>query len=517
MKPLLILSIAFLCVSAAPREGLANPEKPNVVIILTDDMGYADLPMFGESEIPTSNLQRLADTGVKLTNAHVSAPICVPSRMGLLTGRYQHRFGIYDNAYTPEENRLWVRERTLADEFKDHGYRTANVGKWHLSGNGKPLPWLLPGPHERGFDEFVGIEGGMDDFWAGTSLLRFENGDYVSFDAPEYLTDFFGHEAAAFIERQAGNNREPKPSGARQTAEGSRKDEAGVPSQTKNRKPFFLYLGFNAPHAPLHSLDEDQALIDADWISPERRIYGGMIVAIDRAVGEVLDALEAKDLRENTLVVFLNDNGGGGNNAARHTRNTARNVPFRGHKFDLQQGGVRTPMIVSWPGTLPEGETFAGLSSSLDLFPTALAAAGIEIPTDREIDGVNLLPFLKGEVSGDPHEFLCWQQRQWARPNQRDPGVHMRTLHQFAIRSGDWKAIRNDQPIATGETEDETPARRPWELYDLSRDPGELQDVATEFPEITERLAKQFEQWQDEMHPMIERPMPARRAPAKKQ
>ncbi len=470
----LIAGMALISASSAAA-------KPNIIVILTDDMGYADLPLFGDSEIPTPNLDRLAASGVKLTNAHVSAPICVPSRMGLLTGRYQHRFGVYTNVYSPEENRLWVKERTLADELKAQGYRTANVGKWHLSGNGRPLPWVLPGPHERGFDEFVGIEGGMDHFWVGTSLLRFENGDYVPFDAPEYLTDFFGHEAVAFIERQAGKtNREPS---------------------TANGEPFFLYLAFNAPHAPLHALDEDQAAITADWISPERRIYGGMVVAVDRNVGRVLDALEQHGLSEDTLVVFLNDNGGGGNNAAAHTRNTARNVPYRGHKFDLEQGGVRTPMIVSWPGTVPAGQTFAGLSSSLDIFPTALAAAGIETPTDREIDGVNLLPFLKGSQNGDPHDHLCWQQQLWARPNQRDPGVSIRTLHQHAIRSGPWKAIRNDQPIDEGRAESET--RRPWELYDITRDHGELQDVATEYPEISERFAGQFAQWQAQMHPLI--------------
>lgn len=465
-RPILL---ALVCFFAALRITSAA-EEPNIVVILTDDMGYADLSMFGDSEIPTPNLQRLAESGVRLTNAHVSAPICVPSRMGLLTGRYQHRFGIYDNVYSPAENRLWVQERTLADELKAHGYRTANVGKWHLSGNGKPLPWLLPAPHQRGFDEFVGIEGGMDHFWAGTSLLRFKDGEYQPFDAPEYLTDFFGKEAVAFIERNT-------------------------------KQPFFLYLAFNAPHAPLQSLDEDQAAITADWISPERRIYGGMVVAVDRNVGRVLDALEKHGLRDNTLIVFLNDNGGGGNNAKAHTRNTARNVPFRGHKFDLQQGGVRTPMIVSWPSSLPEDETFTGLSSSLDVFPTALSAAGIDTPTNRQIDGVNLLPFLRGEQTGDPHNHLCWQQRQWARPNQRDPDVNMRTLHQFAIRSGKWKAIRNDQPVGNREAE-----RRDWELYDLSRDPGELQDVATEYPEITMRLSKQFTQWQAEMQPMISPP-----------
>ena len=279
-------------------------DKPNVIVILTDDMGYADLPMFGDSEIPAPNLRRLADSGVKLTNAHVSAPICVPSRMGLLTGRYQHRFGIYDNVYSPDENRLWIEERTLANELKTHGYRTANVGKWHLSGNGK-LPWTLPAPHERGFDEFVGIEGGMDDS---------------------------GPEPRCSGSRATNTSRSTRPntspiSSATKPSPSSSGPRQNPRTRNQKREPFFLYLAFNAPHAPLQALEEDQAAIDADWISPERRIYGGMVVAVDRNVGRVLDALQQHGLRDNTLVVFLNDNGGGGNNAAAHTRNTAATCP----------------------------------------------------------------------------------------------------------------------------------------------------------------------------------------------
>ena len=448
-RAILILLLSWLAVCA--------DERPNVVLILTDDMGYADLPAFGDSEIETPALDRLVQEGTKLTNACVSAPICVPSRMGLLTGRQQQRFGVYDNVYSREGNRLWVKERTLADELKDAGYRTGLVGKWHLSGN--RAPWNLPAPHQRGFDEFVGIGGGMDDFHAGTGLLRLEGGRYVEFPAPEYLTDFFGKEAVAFIERHA--------------------DE-----------PFFLFLAFNAPHAPLQALEEDERAIETDGISPERRTYAAMVRAVDRNVGGVLDALDERGLADETLVVFLNDNGGGGNNAAKHTRNTARNVPLRGHKFDLTEGGIRTPMIVRWPGEVPPGASFDGLSSSLDVVPTALAAAGLEV--DREIDGVDLLPWLKGEREGEPHARLFWQQRQWDRPNQRAP--ERPNLHQWAIREGRWKALRSDQP-ARGE------GSRAWELYDMTRDPGELQDVASEYPEVVAELAAKFKVWQSEMHP----------------
>jgi len=451
----MIRALLLLVVSAA----LASA-RPNLVLILTDDMGYADLPAFGESEIGTPALDRLAREGTKLTSAYVSAPICVPSRMGLLTGRQQQRFGVYDNVYSRAGNALWVKERTLADELREAGYRTGLVGKWHLSGNRRP--WNLPAPHERGFDEFVGIGGGMDDFHSGTELLRFEDGRYVEFPAPEYLTDFFGGEAVKFIDRH-------------------------------HEEPFFLYLAFNAPHAPLQALKEDERAIEADWISPERRTYAAMVRAIDRNVGRVLDALDERGLAEETLVVFLNDNGGGGNNAARHTRNTARNVPLRGHKFDLTEGGIRTPMIGRWPGEVPAGGVFDGLSSSLDVVPTALAAAGVEV--EREIDGADLLPWLKGERDGDPHARLFWQQRQWGRPNQRDP--ERPHLHQWAIREGRWKALRDDQPVR-GE------GARGWELYDVDRDPGELQDVASEYPEVVADLAAKFAEWQERMEEPLE-------------
>lgn len=442
----------------------AHAENPNVVLIVTDDMGYADLAPFGNSEIPTPNLTRLAKSGVALTNAHASAPICVPSRMGLFTGRYQQRFGVYTNVYTAPESRLWLEETTLADVLQDHGYRTGLVGKWHLSGN--KLPWDMVGPDRRGFDEFVGLGGGMSDYWKGSELVRWENGDYKPFEAPEYLTDFFGHEAEDFIDRHAA-------------------------------EPFFLYLAFNAPHAPLHALESDQEAITADWISPERRVYGGMVVAIDRNVGRVLDSLKEHGIEKDTLIILINDNGGGGDNAKWFTRNTARNLPYRGHKYDVQQGGVRVPMIVSWPGTLPAGETFGGLSSALDIFPTVLSAANLPHPENRECDGVDLLPWLQGESTGDPHEFLCWQQVHIDRPNQRPPGQP--SLHYFAIRSGPWKAIKQDQ-------QPEGSDNRAWELYDIARDPSELQDVSSEYPDITSKLAGQFSSWQNDMHPLIPKP-----------
>ena len=504
MKPTLtLLTSLLLAPLAALHAADASHKQTNLVIIFTDDMGYADIGAYGCKDIPTPHLDRLAAEGTRFTSAYTVAPICVPSRMGLMSGKFPARFGVFNNVYAPEENQLWMQQTTLADVLKKQGYRTANIGKWHLSGNtstdsGDDLGgFLFKPPHERGFDEFVGITGGMHTFWKGTGLARFKDGKYQRFDSPDYLTDFFGTEACEFIQRVHTNNQEPG---------------------TKNKEPFFLYLAFNAPHAPLHSLDEDQAAIEAGYISLDRRKYAAMVRAVDRNVGRVMDKLQELGLTGNTLVVFANDNGGGGNNAAMHTRNTAINIPYRGHKFDVLEGGVRVPFIMRWPGQVPAGQTFDGIVSTVDVFPTFAKVANASVPGN--LDGVDLMPYLKGEKTGHPHETLCWQQRVWVRPNERKPGGpgYPALFYNLAIRSGKWKAIKLDQPF---DGTDDSRAQelypnkvypsqasvdkmrpedaRPWELYDLSRDPAELNDLATEFPEKVKELSAAFFAWQKQM------------------
>jgi len=473
MKPILTFLTALLLAPLAALHAADAPRKqPNLVLILTDDMGYADLKAFGDSEIPTPHLDRLAAEGTKFTSAYTVAPICVPSRMGIMSGKFPARFGVFNNVYEPQQNQLWMQQTTLADVLKARGYRTANVGKWHLSGNdNKDTNDGLGGfhfkpPHERGFDEFVGITGGMSGYTEGSRLpstvVRLKDGKYERFQSPEYMTDFFGAEAASFIERNKTN-------------------------------PFFLYLAFNAPHAPLDSLDEDQAAIKAGYISPDRRKYAAMVRAVDRNVGRVMDKLGELGLTDNTLIVFTNDNGGGGNNAEVATRNTAINRPYRGHKFDVWEGGVRVPFILHWPGKVPAGKTFDGIVSTTDIFPTLATAAAADLPTG--LDGVDLMPFVKAEKSGHAHDTLCWQQRLWSKPNERKPSdpSHPVKLYNLAVRSGYWKAIKQDQPF------DGTNDSRAWELYDLSRDPGELNDLATEFPEKVKELSAAFFNWQNQM------------------
>ena len=295
-------------------------DAPNIVLILADDMGYADLPKFGKSEIPTPALDRLAEEGTIFTDAYVTAPICVASRMGLITGQYQQRFGIYGNMSGARQNRFQLQQTLLPAVLQQAGYRTGLIGKWHLSGNDKKGAFLLPGPLERGFDEFVGLSGGGSSFWEGAPVLRGKE----KIKAPEYLTDFWGTEACSFIEKN-------------------------------HQDPFFLYLAFNAVHSPLHALDADQAKFP-DVKDENRRIYDAMLLAMDRNIGRVLDKLDEHQLSDNTLVIFLNDNGGGGSDEkyyAPHSCNYANNAPLRGTKFDVFEGGVRVPMIL--PLALPKG------------------------------------------------------------------------------------------------------------------------------------------------------------------
>ena len=430
---------------------------------MSDDMGYSDLPKFGKSEIPTPNIDRLAQEGTLFTDAYVTAPICVASRMGLLTGQYQQRFGIYDNIYGEEKTRLFLNQTLLPAVFQDAGYRTAHVGKWHLSGN-KRLQYETAGPRERGFDESVAILGGGSAFWKGTPVFR--NGK--EFPAPEYLTDYWGTEACAFIDRA-------------------------------HAQPFFLYLAYNAVHSPMHALDGDRAKFPK--VEDEnRRTYDGMLLAMDRSIGRVLDRLDKHGIAENTIVVFLNDNGGGGssNLYAAHSRNYANNKPLRGHKFDVLEGGVRVPMIIRWPKHAPAGKVYGEMVSSTDVYPTLVAAAGLQMPEGQPADGVDLLPFINGKNSSKPHQWLCWQNRSWLPRKKGSYVVPTPKVHNSAIRKGNWKLVRMNEKIGS----DALPPA--WKLYDLEKDIGEQKNIAKQHGHVVKELGAQFDKWRSSMHPTIE-------------
>jgi arylsulfatase A-like enzyme len=376
--------LAGLTSSAPPQApGSSRGRKPNIVLILADDLGYGDLGVQGCPDIPTPNVDGLAQHGTRFTDAYVSCPVCSPTRAGLLTGRYQQRFGHETNP-GPQEAAdsafgLPVSETLMPQRLKALGYRTGMVGKWHLGYK----PELQPS--RRGFDEFFGFLGGAHAYLPARGQAQILRGTEPVTEK-EYLTDAFAREAAAFIDRH-------------------------------RRDPFFLYLAFNAVHTPMQSVDKYRARFGA--IKDEtRRTHAAMLAAMDDGVGQVLKTLRQHELERDTLVIFLSDNGGP------TPQTTSSNAPLRGYKAQMWEGGIRIPFMVQWKGRLPEGRVCRRPVISLDLLPTAVAAGGGTVSPDWKLDGVNLLPLLAGETAAVPHETLCW-----------------RMVDKRAIRHGDWKLV----------------------------------------------------------------------------
>ncbi len=368
---------------AHAQDAPAPARKPNILLIVADDLGYADLGYQGSEDIPTPHIDSLAKNGVRCTSGYVSAPVCSPSRAGLLTGRYQQRFGHEFNPPPQEkassELGLPLTEVTLADRLRAAGYTTGMVGKWHL-GNHEKLH-----PRRRGFDEFFGFLRQHHPYTKTTRLDPILRGT-EKVDEREYLTDAFTREAVAFIDRNA-------------------------------KTPFFLYLPYNAVHNPLEAprkyLDRFADLGDA-----KRRTYAAMVSALDDGVGAVLTKLRQAGIEDDTLIFFLSDNGGP------IKVNASRNDPLAGAKAKLQEGGIRVPFLVQWTGRLPAGKVYEQPVIALDILPTAIAAAGGKLPDDAKVDGVNLLPHLAGQTERPPHEMLFW-----------------RFGSQSAVRKGDWKLL----------------------------------------------------------------------------
>jgi arylsulfatase A-like enzyme len=460
----IVLLIAVVTVRVAPSFAAVEP-KPNILIIVGDDMGYADIGVHGCRDIPTPHLDALAAGGVHCTNGYVSCPYCSPTRAGLLTGRYQTRFGhefnpgdgqaggevaakkknkkkeqVETGAQAANNNiGLPLTETTIADRLKAAGYETGWVGKWHLGS----APAFQP--QRRGFDECFGFLGGSHGYFpdAKPRILR----DGKPIDEKEYLTDAFGREAVAFLDRHA-------------------------------EKPFFLYLAFNAVHTPMNATDG--RLEKFKNIKDEkRRTYAAMMSAMDDAVGTVVDKLRDKKLEENTLVFFISDNGGP--TMPGTAINASRNDPLRGSKRTTLEGGIRVPFFVKWPGHVPAGKVYDKPVIQLDFLPTALAAANVKQPADAKIEGVDLLPFLAGKNSGTPHDQLCW-----------------RFGEQMAIRQGDWKLVRYD-PVMDGMKGTATAAK----LYNLAKDIGESKDLIAAEPQKTKALQAAWDEWNESNVPAL--------------
>ena len=430
-----------------------SSKKPNLMIILADDMGYGDMEHTGTTRLKTPHLNDLVAEGVFCSQGYVAAPVCSPSRAGLITGRDPRRFGYQGNlnmgpegyATRPELLGLPPAEHTLGDQLKAAGYATGLIGKWHL-GKGSGFH-----PNERGFDYFCGMLGGGHHYFPtrieNASIER--NGESVTRYSSEYLTDFFTDEGIRWMEKH---------------------HESG--------EPWLLFMSYNAPHTPMHATPEDLELFK-HIKNEKRRTYAAMMYALDRGVGRLRGWLKDHGEDRNTLIVFLSDNGGAADNGS-------WNGPLSSTKGTLKEGGVRVPMIWSWVDTLPAGGEYDAPASALDILPTFLAAAGAEVlplspPMSHEdkrnrkrsvarygaYDGVNLLPSLKGDEAAPPRT-LFW-----------------RLQGQSAVLDGADKLIR--------------PPHRPAQFFRPAEDPGELRDLAPERGERFEALFRMLGEWESNL------------------
>lgn len=403
-------------------------EKPNIIVILTDDQGWADVGFNGGTDIPTPNLDRLASEGVIFSNGYVSHPYCSPSRAGLLTGRYQARFGHDCNMPYKGKNDATVgtplSEKMISEAMKEQGYRTSAIGKWHVGDH----PDLHP--TQQGFDHWFGFAGGGMNYWGkanGPLRTILRNGVPVPESELHYLTDDFTNEAIRII-------------------------------TSKEDKPFFIYLAYNAPHAPDQATEK--YLKQTEHIEyGGRSIYGAMVNAVDAGVGKIDSTLVANGLKENTVLIYLSDNGGRGEHAD--------NRPYRGYKGMLYEGGIKVPFFINWPKGISNNQRYDRVVSALDIFPTALEAAGKDPSEEKQLEGVSLLPYITGKTNGEPHEKLFW----------RSVGGF-----EYAARVADYKIYHR------ANTKDLL-------LFDLKKDPFERANIAREHPEIVAELERAYRVW----------------------
>lgn len=448
---------------------LLSQNRPNILLIIADDLGYGELGCQGNPQIPTPNIDAIGAKGVIFTDGYVSAPNCSPSRAGILTGKYQTRFG-YENNPIGHKNEyplfgLPRDQITLANVLHNSGYATGLIGKWHLGGMADFHP------ERRGFDEFFGFMHEGHSFaypaWNEVTSMyrrkvlpdgskgRWRNGNVVyytamGYDEPpydadnpiirssqpveeeSYLTDAFTREAISFIER-------------------------------KKNQPFFLEVAYNAVHSPMQAkneiLEEFSGIKDI-----QRKIFAGMLTSMDRGIGRIIQKLKDTGLEDNTIIIFLSDNGGP------TLELTSSNLPLRGEKGQVYEGGIRIPFMMQWNGKIPAGMVYDKPVISLDILPTVAVAARAEVP--QYIDGVDLMPYLVGNQSNRPHEYLFWRQNK-----------------NTALRMLDWKIVRHSF----------NKSNSGWQLYNLEKDISEKNDLKKKFPQKFEELYNKWHELNGQM------------------
>ena len=425
------LAAVALCLASTT---LAAQARPNVVLIMTDDAGYGDFGSYGATDIRTPNLDRLAREGVRFTDFYANAPSCTPTRAGLITGRYQQRVALeYPlGMQRPADysRGLPATGQSLPQLLKNAGYATALIGKWHLG-------WRPEySPIRHGFDYFFGFKSGFIDFYTHTTPDSPEHSDLYEnesqVEVPGYMTDLITARSVRWIEQNA-------------------------------RRPFFIDVAYNAPHWPYQVPDQPSVARDSgrhlsafDDPTSTRADYVAMIERVDQGVGRILETLDRVGVRENTIVIFTNDNGG---------EWLSRNTPLFHHKMSIWEGGIRVPAIIRWPARIPAGKVTGQVGITMDLTASILAAAGASA---TRLDGIDLFPILEGRAP-EAQRTLFWRGHP-ARPHR-------------AVRSGDWKLVLEPRPM----------------LFNLRTDIGERDNLIGRHPEIARRLHDMLTAWEQDV------------------
>lgn len=441
-----ILVLALVLISGFVNASTVA-ERPNILVILTDDMGYGDVGFNGSKDIKTPSLDALANSGTVFTSAYNVHPFCGPSRAGIMTGRYPHKFGAQFNL--PTSNRsggigIPKNETYISSVLQNSGYFTGAIGKWHL---GEEEDFH---PNNRGFDEFYGFLNGGHHYFPEQFKARYKkqkaqglehsifhylrplehNG--IEVDEKEYITDGLSREATRFIKTSAKN-----------------KDQ-----------PFFLYLAYNAPHSPMEAKEEDMAQFP-EIKNKKRKTYAGMVYAVDRGVNRIVQALKETGQFDNTLIVFFSDNGG-------KPKQGANNAPLRGRKGDVLEGGFRTPMLFHWPKRVPKGKIYKHPVSTLDLFPIFANVANAPIPKGKKLDGKNILPQVIKNENARAGEMIFAMR-------------HRKGFSDSSARRDNWKVVKH--------------GNKAWQLFDIEKDINEQNDLSKKHPTLVREMVAEMEIW----------------------
>ena len=419
------LALFFVCILTLVSCSSINDSKPNIIIILADDAGYSDFGFMGSDEIKTPNLDQLANDGVIFNNAYVSASVCSPSRAGLLTGMYQQRFGHECNLDSDVNNSFDPNQITIAEALKTEGYTTGLIGKWHLGDKTQNHPL------KNGFDYFWGfISGARNYFYDPNEVNRnsirnvVENYSQTKFEG--YLTDVLGEKAISFIDKN-----------------------------TQSNNPFFLFLSFNAPHTPMQAKEE---VLEKFKDNP-RQVYASMMWSMDEAIGNVINALKENNQYDNTIIYFLSDNGAA-------MSNNASPFPYKGWKGNQFEGGIKTPMIMTWKNKIKSNTQFDGFISALDIFKTSLEVSNVNDDLMANADGKNIMNYLNDNTIQNKNLF--WRKDKMA-----------------TVRSGNYKLIRlNDTSTV---------------LYNIENNYFEDLDLKLKEPSVHDSLFKLLLAWEDRL------------------